>query len=536
MNDINIEETVNLVLADMYSKGKSEKTIRDYSTTGFGAYIRYFTKNGIKTVSPDDIDKFLIKERSHYDNGKMSAWKWRLIRRGGELLKAYSVTEKSDLTPLRPWNPSVNRPFQSLWIDNPTDEQLADPDNIFHLVWKTKKHLEKLGLTSSSVRHYTNEGLSVILRLHYDNGTESYFKEYVDNAVKEKRCQYKQGKISRQAYQNLRKAASLLDEMHTNGFIHLERLSNWELKQLPPEYNNVVNDFINWANKHSRLAASTIMGSKSAIRQFLFAMEELNVLSISGFNGLTINMAVSRMAQRYSGGLASAMFSIRIFLHFLYENGFTTIDFVCNMPELVSHKKKYHEGFSQNEVKLLLNQPDRETSEGKRNYAILVLALQTGLRACDIVRLKRTDINWNTCEINITQHKTARPLSVVLQPESSNALIDYLSNVRKDDFPYVFTCMTGVMRPLNSRSASGLVTRLMKQAGIYSPSERQGFHSLRRTFGTSLLQSETPTQLIMQLLGHWHPDSMVPYLSVDEQGLKCCTINLAFGQEDNNEI
>ena len=39
MNDINIEETVNLVLADMYSKGKSEKTIRDYSTTGFGAYI-----------------------------------------------------------------------------------------------------------------------------------------------------------------------------------------------------------------------------------------------------------------------------------------------------------------------------------------------------------------------------------------------------------------------------------------------------------------------------------------------------------------
>jgi len=232
------------------------------------------------------------------------------------------------------------------------------------------------------------------------------------------------------------------------------------------------------------------------------------------------------MLQRYGGGLGSALFSVRLFLRYLYEKGHTNADYVCNMPEHMIQRKTYHEGFTQDEVNVLLEQPDRDTPEGKRDYAIIVLALQTGLRACDIVRLKRQDINWHTREVNIVQHKTGRAVVIPLLPESGNAIADYLMTARKDDvLPYVFTCATGVLRPIASRSACAMVSRMMKRGNIPSGVSRRGFHSLRRTFGTNLLQKGTPMDTIVQFLGQWKPDSLASYLSIDQEGLKWCALD-----------
>ena len=68
----------------------------------------------------------------------------------------------------------------------------------------------------------------------------------------------------------------------------------------------------------------------------------------------------------------------------------------------------------------------------------------------------------------------------------------------------------------------------MKLTGIHDPLKRRGFHSLRRSFGTSLLNNEIPMDLIQQLLGHTQMNSMKPYLSVNEKGLKQCALSLTF--------
>ena len=41
-----------------------------------------------------------------------------------------------------------------------------------------------------------------------------------------------------------------------------------------------------------------------------------------------------------------------------------------------------------------------------------------------------------------------------------------------------------------------------------------------------MLQKEVSFELIQQLLGHRDMDSMKPYLSIDEQGLKQCALSL----------
>lgn len=216
---------------------------------------------------------------------------------------------------------------------------------------------------------------------------------------------------------------------------------------------------------------------------------------------------------------------LTIFLQFLYESGITADNCCKALPEFVCPRKNFHEGFSSDELECLLSQPDTTTAVGKRDYAMMVLAVQSGLRSCDIIRLTFDSINWRTREIRVVQHKTGQPIVIPLEPETGNAIADYLLNGRpKSSLPQIFLCHTGTVRTLKSRTGSAIVSKYIKRAGIHS--ERRGFHSFRRTFATNLLQNEVPIELIQQMLGQTHIDSAKPYLSIDEQGLKQCALPL----------
>ncbi len=421
--------------------------------------------------------------------------------------------------------PSSQKPvsWQSIWKRVPVAEQLADPENIFALAWKTNRAMSKMGLSEVTVRHYTNEGLAIILRRHYEAGTDQFSDEVLNLIVKEKRYLYEQGQISRVPYQNLRKAAYWIREMHHTGDITQGKVPNWGHREPIDPFDALLRAFC--AEVEHTMAETSFKVTKSAIRCFLFEMEDHGFRSLSDFSQINVNGCVTSFSSHYAGGLGSAICSVRVFLQFLFENGLTSVDLSLSLPELVATRKMFREGFSEDELNRLLDQPDRNTPIGKRDYAMMVLATQSGLRACDIVRLERGNIDWRAREIRLVQHKTGQPLSLPLEPESGNAVADYILNGRPvSALPYIFLCHSGVTRPLDARSASSVVSKHMKLAGI--PSKRRAFHALRRTFGTKLLQNEVPFELIQQLLGHRDMDSIKPYLSIDEQNLKLCALPL----------
>lgn len=96
---------------------------------------------------------------------------------------------------------------QSIWKSIPTAGQLADPNDVFALIWKTHRAMSELGLSEATVRHYTDDGLTIILNRYYDIGTDRFSEEILDQIVSVKRFQYEKGQISRTPYQNLRKSA-----------------------------------------------------------------------------------------------------------------------------------------------------------------------------------------------------------------------------------------------------------------------------------------------------------------------------------------
>ncbi len=412
---------------------------------------------------------------------------------------------------------------QSIWKSTPTAGQLADPNDVFALIWKTHRAMSELGLSEATVRHYTDDGLTIILNRYYDIGTDRFSEEILDQIVSVKRFQYEKGQISRTPYQNLRKSAYWVREMYLTGGITQGKIPNWGLREPIAVFKALLLNFC--AKAKTSMAKTSLNVARSAIRRFLFEMEDHGFRSLADFTQMNVNGCVTSFATRYAGGLGSAIYSVRVFLHFLFEDGVTGIDLSRSLPELVAARKMFREGFTEDELEHLLEHPDRTTAIGKRDYAMMVLAAQSGLRACDVVRLELGSIDWRTREIRLVQHKTGEPLSLPLEAESGNAIADYILNGRPDStLPNIFLCHTGVIRPLDARSASGVVSKHMKLVGI--PAKRRAFHALRRTFGTRLLQNEVSFEQIQQLLGHRDMDSMKLYLSIDEQGLKQCALPL----------
>lgn len=529
MDTFNVKEAVQQVLPLLRQSGVSTKTLKEYQCTGFGAIIRYFSKQDSFDATVKMLDDFILEQRKQFEQGQFSDWKWQFVRRSAEILKTYAEIGTIETPRLRPWEPVLRRPRQSVEIDIPTPAQLADSDDIFSLVWRVKKALHNMGLKKAAVRHYTTEGLTIILRRHTANGLIHYSESLTSKIVSETRSKYESGQISRTSYQNLRKASFLLSEMRQTGKITVSKIPDWGQREPVPVFAKLLRHFCENAYRTGILAKSTVNTARSAIRTFLFEMESYGLKSFDGITLAKISDVITRTAKRYTGGLHSAIFGIRIFLRHLHENSFTPDNLSLAVPEMAARRTMFREGFTDDEIERLLGMPDIETPVGKRDYAIMLLAAQTGLRACDVVNLKREHIDWRVKEIHIVQKKTGKPLSLSLEPESGNAIADYLLHGRPEsDLPYIFLCHMGAHRPINNRSASALVTKYLNRAGIVSKIPRRGFHSFRRSFGTRLLQNEISLELLRQLLGHKKIDSAKPYLSVNEQGLKNCALGLVY--------
>src|SRR5258708_4478399 len=82
------------------------------------------------------------------------------------------------------------------------------------------------------------------------------------------------------------------------------------------------------------------------------------------------------------------------------------------------------------DVESVLAAVDRSRAVGRRDYAVLLLAIRYGMRPSDIRQLRLDDLHWRQGQIAIRQAKTGRPLTLPLLPEIAKAVAAYLQKGR----------------------------------------------------------------------------------------------------------
>lgn len=279
-------------------------------------------------------------------------------------------------------------------------------------------------------------------------------------------------------------------------------------------------------------ASSTIHMHERVIRNFLnstvnaFGVTDISTIGTEHISSFILEITGHR------GKVSYELNSLRVFFRYLYVNGMHDTDLTLFLPASNKLKSREHlpSVWEDNDIVSILSCIDRGNPTGKRDYAMILLALRLGLRGSDIKGLKLFDINWEQDIINIVQQKTKEPVVLPLSIEVGSAIVDYLKNGRPiSKQPYVFLALRAPYNPLpHDNHLHQILNKYVRKTGIMITADRShGMHSMRHTLASKLLKQRTPLSVISGILGHRDTNTTVEYLRVDIEQLRSCTL----GQE-----
>ena len=171
--------------------------------------------------------------------------------------------------------------------------------------------------------------------------------------------------------------------------------------------------------------------------------------------------------------------------------------------------------FSEEEISEISSAANLNTSIGKRDLAVILLAYCTGLRGADIIRLKLSDIDWKAQKLSIVQSKTHTQIIAKLNGQTMNAMADYILEARpKCNVAELFVTSRAPYRALSSGFGK-MIDKYSKKAGVRKIRMR-AFHSLRRSFETVMVTKGVPIETASQMMGHKTIAEDKPYITHDK--------------------
>jgi integrase/recombinase XerD len=165
------------------------------------------------------------------------------------------------------------------------------------------------------------------------------------------------------------------------------------------------------------------------------------------------------------------------------------------------------------EVDALLGSPDRSTRIGRRDHALLVVAIQTGLRVSELIGLRRGDVHLGVGAHISCRGKGRKHRSTPLTRRSVGVLGAYLAERGGGPDVPLFPGPRGdalgrdAVRRLVQRHTNSAAAQCSSLASkIVSP------HTLRHTCAMRLLEAGTDPATIALWLGHESPVTTQIYL------------------------
>jgi site-specific recombinase XerD len=168
------------------------------------------------------------------------------------------------------------------------------------------------------------------------------------------------------------------------------------------------------------------------------------------------------------------------------------------------------------EMNALLAAPDRSTWAGRRDHAILSVALQTGLRVSEIINLRRRDIVTGTGAHIRCDGKGRKQRCTPLRQEITKVLDVWLRERGGMDDDPLFPTMRGTK--LSRDALERLVQKHTSVALKWCPQltgKRVSPHVLRHSTAMELLHHGVDQSVIALWLGHESVETTQMYMDAD---------------------
>ena len=133
--------------------------------------------------------------------------------------------------------------------------------------------------------------------------------------------------------------------------------------------------------------------------------------------------------------------------------------------------------------------------KNQKHRLMLSLAYGSGLRVSEVVNLKVADLDFERVLVCVRKGKGGKDRLSVMPGKIKDELKAFIFGKSLGDF--VFESQRG--GKLHSRTAQKVFLQAMQKAGI---NKIAGFHALRHSFATHLLENGVDIRYLQELLGH----------------------------------
>ncbi len=258
-------------------------------------------------------------------------------------------------------------------------------------------------------------------------------------------------------------------------------------------------------------SVATISAYRTDSHQFITWLHENNmvVLSPVQVERADITDYMASLAERKLSGVSRArkVAALREYFRYLAEH-----ERISKSPmtgvETPRREKHSRTALTRDEYSLLLSLAGASI----RDYAIVQVFLQTGLRVSELVALRIDDVDLTSRVLHVRAGKGMAARSIELERKATQAIKNYLATRSTIADDQLF--LNRDNEPISGRGVRKLVTKYLRLAGI---KKKASCHSLRHTFATAKAQQGISAYRLKEWLGHQSLETTQIYIHLSKQ-------------------
>src|ERR1035437_4961857 len=307
-------------------------------------------------------------------------------------------------------------------------------------------------------------------------------------------------------------------------FLYLEAIKVYDPPKPEPvvtRYSWLLEPYTKYLQDERQIAPVTLKRHVAHTTAFLESLkEDVQRPRLRALRAEQVEARIRQFIKSSKDNISSLCSSLRRLLAYCDNHGHTQSDFTG----LVPRQRRYRHaslprGIDDSALERVLAEIDKETPNGARDYAIILVLMAYGVRAISAAQLSLDDLDWPQAKIRFHAQKGGKEVVVPLLDAVGEAIIQWLRH-RDPRTPYreVFLSTKAPHTSLSSMAISTVVKHYLHKAGAHQPG--RGAHTLPHSWAIRALEHDQPIKAIADVLGHRYIDTTYIYAKADLKMLR----------------
>ena len=209
------------------------------------------------------------------------------------------------------------------------------------------------------------------------------------------------GTVERRCSRVHRAMDLLSDYQHFNAVMLRRRLN----REFPAGLQEGAVNYLQKLSLHGR-RENTLRSHRNVLLRFTDYLFSVGVTDYKLLSADIVNRYVKVVSCNYSNSVVRLHYSILLrFFQYLAHSGYKETDLSLKMMPIVkvSASARIPTTLDISQIESILASVDRESPQGKRDYAVLMIAVKLGIRTSDIRNLRPANFNWEQHLVSFTQ-------------------------------------------------------------------------------------------------------------------------------------